>query len=234
MTTVKRTARITGLAYLGLAVSGMVGFLLIRQQLYVPGDAGRTAANLLAHEGLARLGIAADLAIVLTQAIAAVYFFRLFRPADSFAAGAVAAFGLVNSVVILVATTFSATALAEALRDDASSAADALLLYDLSAAGWKVGALFFGLWMIPMGLAARRSGYMPAVLGRVLVVGGVGYVVSAFAGYLAPDASIVSEALTLPASVGEFWMIAYLLIRGASERPTASAKPPVRPGLAVA
>ena len=122
MTTATRTARIAGLSYLGLAVSGMVGFLLIRQQLHVPDDAARTAANLIEHEGLARLGIAADLTVALTQAVAAVWFFRLFRSADPVAAGAVAAFGLANSVVVLVATMFSATALAEALREDASAA----------------------------------------------------------------------------------------------------------------
>ena len=58
MTTTQRSARLTALAYLGLAISGIVGFLLIRSQLYVPDDATRTAANLVAHEGLARLVIA--------------------------------------------------------------------------------------------------------------------------------------------------------------------------------
>ena len=58
MTTMRRWAQLTGLAYLVLFVSGIVGFFLIRRQLYVPDDAMRTAANLVAHEGLARLGIA--------------------------------------------------------------------------------------------------------------------------------------------------------------------------------
>ena len=69
MATMRRWAQLTGLAYLVLAVSGIVGFLLIRRQLYVPDDAMRTAANLVAHEGLARLGVAADLVTVLAQEI---------------------------------------------------------------------------------------------------------------------------------------------------------------------
>ena len=44
MTTRTRTARLTGLAYLGLAVSGMLSFLLIRQMLFAPDDAGETSA----------------------------------------------------------------------------------------------------------------------------------------------------------------------------------------------
>ena len=221
-------ARVTGLAYLGLAVSGVIGFLLIRDQLYVPGDAVATAANLVDREGLARVGIAVDLAIVGTQAMAALWFYRLFRPVDSFAAGAVAAFGLVNSVVILVATMFSVTALQVAISEAATSVADpgatSLLLYDLNDAAWGVGALFFGLWLIPMGWLAWRSGHMPPLLGWILILGGAGYSLSAFIAYLAPDASAVTDVLTLPATVGEFWMIGYLLVRGV-RRHDPSAEP---------
>ena len=91
MTTVRRWAQLTGLAYLVLFVSGIVGFLLIRRQLYVPGDAMRTAANLVAHEGLARLGIAVDLVTVLAQALAAVGFFLVFRRVDSVGAASITA-----------------------------------------------------------------------------------------------------------------------------------------------
>lgn len=137
---------------------------------------------------------------------------------DAFAAGAVAAFGLVNSVVILVATMFSATALQAAIGEAATSAADrgatSLLLYDLNDAAWGVGALFFGLWLIPMGWLAWRSGYMPPLLGWILILGGVGYSLSAFVAYLAPDASAVADGITFPATIGEFWMIGYLLLRG--------------------
>src|SRR3546814_13164962 len=75
------------------------------------------------------------------------------------------------------------------------------------------GAVFFGLWRVPMGMLVRRSGWMPGLRGWTLVVGGGGYVVSAFAG-LVPGLSTVSMVATLPATIGEFWMIGYLLVRG--------------------
>jgi hypothetical protein len=204
----------TGLAYLGVALTGMAGFLLIRAQLHVPGDAAATAANLVEHEGLARLGIAADLALVVAQALAAMCVLALFRPVDRVAAAAVAAFGLVNSVVVLVGTTFTATALEIALRGDA--AATALLLYDLNGTAWSVGGIFFGLWLIPMGWLVRRSATMPDTLGWVLAIGGVGYVLSAFTAHLFPALPALAQVLVLPATVGEFWMIGYLLLRGRS------------------
>jgi len=217
MTTVKSTARVTGLAYLGLAISGMLGFLLVRGQLYVPGDAAATTANLVDHEALARFGIALDLTTVLTQALVALWFCKLFRRVNSFVAGAIAAFGLVNAVIVLVAVVFSATGLDVALAGPASHgdrAATAQLLYDLSGTAWNVGGLFFGLWLIPMGWLAWRSGYMPRLLGWVLMVGGVGYVLSTYVVYVAPGLAGSSYALTVPATVGELWMVGYLLWKG--------------------
>jgi hypothetical protein len=131
----------------------------------------------------------------------------------------------VNSVVVLVATTFSATALQVALRGGPTSASEALMLYDLNAATWNAGGLFFGLWLIPMGWLTLRSGSMPRVLGWILVVGGVGYVLSTFVIFLAPDASGLAGVLPLPATVGEVWMIGYLLIKGMPGRPRVPGGP---------
>ncbi|MBU4335116.1 MAG: DUF4386 domain-containing protein [Actinobacteria bacterium] len=217
MNTMKSTARLTGLAYLGLAISGVLGLLVVRGQLYVPGDAAATTANLVEHGALARFGVAVDLTTVLTQALAALWFFTLFRRVSSLAAGAITAFGIVNSVVILGATVFSATALGVVYADSASTgdlAATAQLLYELSGTAWDLGGLFFGLWLIPMGWLAWRSGFMPRALGWVLIGGGVGYVLSTYLVYLAPNLTGLSSALTVPASIGEFWMVGYLLWKG--------------------
>jgi Domain of unknown function (DUF4386) len=219
MTTTQRSARLTGLAYLVLAISGIVGFVLVRPQLYVLDDATRTAGNLVAHEGLARLGIAADLVTVLSQALAAVGFFLVFRRVNSAGAASITAFGLVNSVVVLVATAFSATALQVALRGGPTSASQSLMLYDLNAATWNAGGLFFGLWLIPMGWLTLRSGFMPRALGWILVVGGVGYILSTFVSLLAPGASGLAGVLPLVATVGEVWMVGYLLIKGTPQGP---------------
>jgi hypothetical protein len=226
--TLTRTARATGLAYLGLAVTGMIGFLLIRSRLYVPGDAATTMANLVEHETLARLGIITDLALILVQSLTALWFFKLFREVNSFAAAAVAAFGFMNSAAILVATMFSATALAVAIDGSPPAgerAATALLLYDLNAAAWGLGSLFFGLWLIPMGWLAWRSGYMPRLLGWILIGGGIGYVLSTFVAHLTPDLSALDGALTLPATIGEFWMIGHLLVKGVNDQADAPPRP---------
>lgn len=212
-------ARTTGLLYLGLGLTGMLGFLVVRPRLFTPDDPAAPAANLLAHESWALAGVALELGIVLTQALAALWFFKLFRPVDSFAAGAIAVFGTVNAVAVLGSAACLATAL-DVARD--LGAADVQLLYLLSENLWAAGSLFFGLWLVPMGVAVPRSGWAPRSLGVLLVAGGVLYVLSAFVAAALPTASgAVATALAVPATVGEFWMIGWLLVRGLRRGPVA-------------
>ncbi|MEU7856221.1 DUF4386 domain-containing protein [Nonomuraea sp. NPDC049141] len=209
-----RTARTTGLLYLGLAVTGALGFLLIRPRLFTAGDPGATLAHLVDHQSLARAGVALELLIVVTKALTATWFYRLFRTAHPLAASGIVAFGLVNAVAILSSAALLATAVQVALAPIGDAAAVVQVLYLVSGNLWGVGAVFFGLWLIPMGSCVLRSGWMPRPLGWILIGGGIGYLLSAFVGYLAPDAQGIADALTVPATVGELWMVGYLLIRG--------------------
>jgi len=214
-----RTARATGAWYLGLAITGMLGFLVLRPQLIDAADPAATLANLTEHATQAHLLVMLEMAIVLTQALAAVYFYKLFRPLNPTAAYATATFGLVNSVAIMASGAFMAAANAVASDSSLAPGGDAAgtvgLLYELSASSWGMGNLFFGLWLIPMGWVAVTSARFPRVLGWTLVVGGVGYLVSGLLAYGLTDApSWLTEGLAFPATIGEFWMIGYLLIKG--------------------
>lgn len=213
-----RTARTTGLLYLGLAITALLGYSLVRNQLFVADDPQATLANLTQHESLARLGIVMEMGAVFTQALVALWFYRLFKSVNAFAAGSIAAFGLVNAVAILGSAAMLATALD--VSQDASltvsggAAATAQLLYVVSGHLWIIGGIFFGLWLIPMGWLARRSGWMPSLLGWILMIGGVGYVVKALLSYVLPDAGLAVDLLNTPATVGELWMVGYLCLRG--------------------
>lgn len=209
--------RTTGTFYLVLAITGMLGFLLVRPAI-VDDDAATTLANLRDHEALARLGIALEMAVVLSQALAAVWFYRLFRAVDRFAAAAITVFGMVNAVAIMASGAFLATALDAALGEAGADEGTPQLMYALSENFWGMGNLFFGLWLIPMGWCVLRSGTMPRLLGRLLMISGVGYILSGFATYLLPQADVLATMLAVPATVSEFWIIGYLLLRGTGRR----------------
>jgi hypothetical protein len=71
-----------------------------------------------------------------------------------------------------------------------------------------------------MGHMVVTSKAMPAWLGRILILGGVGYVLKTFLQYAGFEYALM-DSLTLPATVGEFWMIGYLLIFGIRETNTS-------------
>ena len=168
-TNLVRTARTTGLFYLAFFITGILGSLVVRGQLFAADDAQATLTNLLDNEWLARVGIALELSIVLTQALTAVWFYRLFNSIDRLAAGSLTAFGLVNAVAILTSAALLATALDAAtdasLTIAGGQAAMVQLLYVVSGHLWGVAALFFGLWLLPMGWLVLRSRWLPRALG---------------------------------------------------------------------
>lgn len=223
-----RTARTTGLLYLAVAVVAVPGYLVIRPMLFDPDSAAATLSNLVENETLARLGIGLELALVAVQALVGLWFYRLFRHVNTFAAGSLAAFALVNAVAVLASAACLAAALNVAQTpwsaDPADAAGAAQLLYVLGGSFWDVGSLFFGLWLIPMGVLALRSG-MPRALGWALLVGGAGYVASTFLTYLAPAAAPVAQALPVLATVGEVWMIGWLLWYSFGARVDVATRP---------
>ncbi len=220
-TDLRRTARTTGLLYLAFFITGIAGSILVRGQLFAADDPHGTLSNLTEHESLARLGVVLELSIVLTQVLTAVWFYRLFRSVDTLAAGALAAFGMVNAVAILGSAALLASALDVAgdasLAVPGGAAATVQLLYIISGHLWGVAGIFFGLWLIPMGWLVLRSRWLPQPLGWTLIAGGVGYVVSAFVSYALPNVDLVPQLLTVPATIGEIWIMGYLIVVGLRE-----------------
>lgn len=212
------TARLTGAAYLALAVTGVIGFVGIRSAIYVVGDPAATLENLTTQSALAHAGVAVELLIVIAQALAALGFYALLRHDRPAAAFGVAAFGMANAAAILSSALFMSTALSVAgdtsIAPGGDAAATVGLLYTLSQACWGVGGVFFGLWLVPMGWFALSTRRMPRVLGWILVAGGIGYVLGALVSVIAPELVTLSLVLPLPATVGEFWILGYLLIVG--------------------
>ena len=88
--------------------------------------------------------------------------------------------------------------------------------------------MFFGLWLIPMGVCVLRSGSMPRPSAGCSSPAASATCSAPSLRYVVPDADALAASLAIPASVGEFWMIGYLLLRGLGRRdPT-----PVRPAVA--
>lgn len=211
-----KTARITGLWYLIMAITGILGFMVYHSQIFVSGNPEQTLTNLVALESTARIRLVLEFAIVILQALTAVWFYKLFKDNYEWEAWTLGIWGIVNALAIMISAISIASAIGIA-NSDISALEDKVLLIqafqNIISNSWGIGGLFFGLWLFPMGYIVIKSKRMPVWLGRVIILGGIGYVTSTFIRYAGIDFSL-NKYLMLPATIGEFWMIGYLLIFG--------------------
>ncbi|UWX54506.1 DUF4386 domain-containing protein [Maribacter litopenaei] len=211
-----KTARTTGIWYLMMAITGILGFMVFHSQIFVSGNPEQTLSNLVALESTARIRLLLEFAIVLSQALTAVWFFKLFKDNYEWEAWTLGIWGMVNAIAIMISAISIASAIGIA-NSDISITEDKVLLIQMLqhmiSNAWGIGGLFFGLWLFPMGYIVIKSKRLPIWLGRVLILGGIGYLISTVIRYAGINLSF-NRFLMLPATIGEFWMIGYLLIFG--------------------
>lgn len=83
-----------------------------------------------------------------------------------------------------------------------------------------INGIFWGLWLFPFGVLVMRSGFLPRVLGILLIVACFSYLAWSFRKLLLPRyASVVGRITTIPEGIGELSTMFWLLIAGAKDRP---------------
>jgi hypothetical protein len=108
----------------------------------------------------------------------------------------------------------------------AGSNALMLLLVDAQHYGLLTAQIFFGLWLVPMGYLAYKSGWFPKALGILLVVGAACYLVDMLAAFLVPDfGKTIHAFITIPSAIAEVWMVVYLLLIGVGARTVETVEP---------
>jgi hypothetical protein len=91
--------------------------------------------------------------------------------------------------------------------------AQAMLFLNAFDYGWNIGLAIFGFHLLVLGyLVFKLSGYMPKILGVLVIIAGLGYMIDSFGNLLSPtyDANIA-----LFTFIGEVLLILWLLIKGA-------------------
>lgn len=77
-------------------------------------------------------------------------------------------------------------------------------------------ARFWGLWLLLLGYLVFRSGFLPKVLGILLMIGCFGYLINFTGGFLIRSYADlgIARIIALPASIGEIGLCLWLLIAG--------------------
>lgn len=215
-------SRIGGWLYLVVIALGLFGEAFVRDRIFVPGDATATAANIRSMESLWRLGIAAELALLICAVALALILFVLLRPVSRQLALLATFFGLVSLAVEASITLYLVGALfplgnAEYLKAFAPNQLYALASLSVRSHGhgFGVALIFFGCSCVILGYLIFRSGYFPKTIGVLMQIAGLSYLTNSFALILAPDfANRIFPAVLIPAFVGEASLCLWLIVKG--------------------
>ena len=222
MSSQKRLARIAGLLYLCVGIFGGFSEGFVDPRMYVAGNAAATVGNVLASPGLVRLGVVAHLLDGTFFVFLALTLHVLLQHAQRNVARAMLVLVALATGIICLNAVFQFEALRVATDGTYASAFGAagsdalvLLLLDIQHYGTLVAQVFFGLWLVPLGYLAHRSGLYPRWLSSLLVVGGVCYLVDLLAAFLAPTLGRSIHAfVVIPSAIAEIGMVLYLLVAG--------------------
>src|SRR5262245_11709732 len=165
-----RTSGLVGL--LVLASGSFAGYVASR--LIVRGDVAATSVRIVEAETLFRWGIAGGLVMMVAWLFYALFLQSLLRPVNRSRARTMIALVIASAPIYLLnqVNQYAALVSASARREE-----QVKLFLELHRFGNVVAAIFFGLWLFPLGLLVLRSGFLPRVLGVLLVLGTPGYLV---------------------------------------------------------
>lgn len=209
----RTVARIAGIFYLLDILASLLGDSLAGSTHVVPGQAAPTAANIIAHEPLLRLGVTANLFATACYVAVTVLFSALFKVVKR----SLALLVMFTSLMALTIWTFgslSQLAATLVLRGGDASGLRAdqqgLMFLEWSVQASHIGLVVFGAYCLLIGYLIVKSTFLPRVLGILMVFGGTGLLT-----YLSPAlASDLYPCNAAPALVGETSLMLWLLLMG--------------------
>jgi hypothetical protein len=212
-----KIARVAGSLYLIIFCLGIFAELFVRQSLIVPGDAATTVNNIMASESLFRLSLVSDLIRHTFLILLPLVLYKLLEPVNKNIALLMVIFALAGVPISMLNMLNHFAALLLLSGADYLTAFEAdqlqaqvMFFLDLQ----KYGAFipqFLSLWLLPLGYLVLKSGFLPRILGILLMIGCFGYLIDAVLFFLFANSA---ATLSLFAFIGELLFALWLLIKG--------------------
>jgi len=223
MTPINKTARTAGLLYLILVISGIINLVYIPSKLIVWENPSQTFENITNSELLFRWGIVSGIITFLAFLLLPLILHKLLHKVDEVHAKLMVIFVLVSVPISFVnilnkfsvLTLINKTEYLQKMGESELQTQVMLHLHNYNN-GIEISQIFWGLWLFPFGYLVYKSGFLPKLLGVLLMVGCFGYLITFFGGFLFPDflKTTLSDIVGIPASVGEIGICLWLLIMG--------------------
>lgn len=215
---IKRTARVAGGLYLALMPFSFFGLIYVPSRLVVSGDAAETARNIMSSEWLFRSATVSHLLSQVIFVFLALALYRLLEPVNRGHAVSMVVLALL-SVPIAFIDEINRFAVLRLLGPasylapftTAQLQAQAMLFLDLYDGGLLIAQVFWGLWLLPLGWLVFKSGFLPRLLGILLIIACAGYLLDVVLGVLVPSAGAKIGQFTF---LGEVLLPLWLVVKG--------------------
>jgi hypothetical protein len=229
MNTISKTARKAGLIYLIYIVISIFADVLGRSKLIVMGDAATTARNIMESAWQFRIGFVVDLVAALLFLLTAWALYALLKPVNKPLAlmflllnlGGVAVWCVSDLFLITSQFLLSGADYLNVFKADQLQALAMLFLYIYKNGFSGIAQIFFSAWLFPLGYLVFKSGFLPKILGIILMVECFGWLMYPLQFFLFPSTGITNLSSAI-GFIGEFSLTLWLLIMGAKNQKPAS------------
>jgi hypothetical protein len=214
----RKAAIVAGFGLLIMGILAPFANFFVLPSLIVPGDAATTANNIMANELLFRIGICSFIIVIILDVVVAWALYVLLKPVNKSLSLLMAWFRLVYATIfgVALANLFSVLLLlsgADYLTVFETDQLHAQVMLSLNAFNdvWAFGLVVFGLHLFVLGYLVFKSGYIPRILGILLIIAGLGYLIDSFAIFLLPNYEATIGLVTF---IGELLFMLWLLLKG--------------------
>jgi hypothetical protein len=226
----RKVAAIAGSGYLAIIILGIFAEFFVRSRLLVAGDATATANNILASEWLFRVGIASDLIMLSFDVLVAWALYDLLKQVNQSLAMLALLFRLIHAAIygatlLLLFFVLLLLSGADYLAVIETDKLHALVLLFLNghSYGYDLGLLFFGLHCFVLGYLIFNSGYIPRILGVLLISASLAYLIGSFTRFLFPDYVDNISPIYVVSLIAELSLCIWLLVRAIKLNPIDQA-----------
>jgi hypothetical protein len=217
-TLLRTAALIAGIGLLIMVIAGPFAELYVYPKLIVSDHAAETAQNIIANQTLFISGIFGYLITFICDLVVAWALYVLLKPVNKKLSLLTAWFRWVYTGIALVALLNLVNVLrllntSDTLTVFQSDQLHAQVMLSLSTfrTEWHFGLLFFGIHLGLLGYLVFRSKYIPRILGVLLIIAGLGYLLTTLEPFLFPSINLDFAEYTF---YGELIFMLWLLIKG--------------------
>jgi hypothetical protein len=214
----RSAAVISGFALLTSVIAAPFAELYAFPRLVVPGNAIETAKKILSNQSLFVLVIFAYLLTFICDVIIAWATYILLKPVNGPLSLLTAGLRLIYTIVALVALNNLVTVYrlltAPEFKDvfePQQLYAQVFLYLRVFRYHWYFGIIFFAFHLLFLGFLVMKARFIPGILGIILMITGIGYLLTTLKPYLFPTINVDFASYTF---YGELIFMLWLLIRG--------------------